>query len=82
MVPIAANKFDAVKQLTRNDIIRGEDMRVVNIKWSKTRQFGHSNAIPITSIPYSVLCPVQAYKTMVSKVPASRSDPCFHNKKS
>ena len=84
MVPIAANKFDADKQMTRNDITVREDMLVVNIKWSKTRQFGHSNSIPVTSIPDSVLCPVKAYKTMVSKVPASRSDSCFcfYNKKS
>ena len=84
MVPIAANKFDADKQVTRNDIIVREDMLVANIKWSKPRQFGHLNFIPITSIPDSVLCPVQACKTMISKVPTSRSDPCFcfYNKKS
>ena len=82
IVPIAANKFDAGKQLTRNDINVREDMLLVNIIWSKTRQFGHSNSIPITSIRDSVLCPVQAYKTMISKVPSSRSDPCscFYNK--
>ena len=45
MVPIVANKLDADKQLTRNDITVREDMFVVNIKWSKHDNFVIQNPL-------------------------------------
>ena len=84
MVPNAAHQFDAKKQLTRGDIKVYNSMLIVTIKWSKTRQFGYSHEIPISAISKSCLCPVQAYKNMLSCVPATANDPafCVSNKKS
>ena len=44
MIPTSVNKFDPTKQLhvRQNDIIVQDDLLIVNIKWSKTRQFGRS----------------------------------------
>ena len=76
-IPTAVKSFDPSKQLIRKDIQVSEDMLVVNIKWSKTRQFDHSHQVPILATPGSCLCPVTAYKNMISKVAASQSDPAF-----
>ena len=77
MVPNAAHQFDAKKQLTRGDIKVYYSMLIVNIKWSKTRLFGYLHEIPISAISKSCLCPVQAYKNMLSCVPATANDPAF-----
>lgn len=77
MLPNSIREFDDKKQLLRSDISAHTDMLVVNIKWSKTRQFGHLRQIPVTSIADSCLCPVAAYKHMVQMVPAMDSDPAF-----
>ena len=84
MIPNSVSEFDPKKQLTRGDIEIQNDMLIVNFKWSKTRQFGHSRKIPIVSIPNSCLCPVQAYSKMISKVKASADHPafCYFNSKS
>ena len=52
-------------------------MLIVNIKWSKTKLFGYLHEIPISAISKSCLCPVQAYKNMLSCVPATANDPAF-----
>lgn len=52
-------------------------MLLINIKWSKTNQFGHSRQIPISPMTGSCLCPVTAYTNMVSLLPAKDSDPAF-----
>ena len=62
LFPNSLKDFDADKQLLRRDISLKDNLLIVNIKWSKTRQFGHSRDIPICSIPTSCLCPVSAYK--------------------
>ena len=76
-VPTSVKQFDPNKQLLRKDIQVLENMLVVNIKWSKTRQFGHSRQIPVLAMPNSCLCPVTAYNNMISKVSACESDPAF-----
>ena len=51
---------------------------VVLIKWSKTNQFGSRLLkVPLLVIPGSVLCPVEAYKTMIREVPAASQNPVF-----
>lgn len=77
MVPISVSTFDSRKQLTRGDLIVQNDVLLVNFKWSKTRQFGHSRQIPIVSIPKSCLCPVQAYKNVMKTVNCELSDSAF-----
>ena len=69
--------FDARKQLVREDIPIFHNMLVVNMKWSKTRQFGHFRQIHIAAMPSSILCPVTAYKNMFRKVAAGPLDPSF-----
>ena len=42
MVPMSVSTFDSRKQLTRDYLIIQNDVLLVNFKWSKTRQFDHS----------------------------------------
>ena len=78
-LPTSVKDFGPTKQLVRQDIEVFEDLLAINIKWSKTRQFGHSrqDLVPVLAIADSCLCPVTAYKNMVSKVSAGQSDPAF-----
>lgn len=78
MVPVSKVDFDPNKQLLRQDIKVFENMLVILIKWSKTNQFGNRLLkIPLAVIPRSQLCPVSAYKNMISLIPAADSDPAF-----
>lgn len=83
MMPNSVSEFDVKKQLTRGDISVRDNMLIIRIKWSKTRQFGHLRQIPISSIPNCCLCPVQAYGNMIRLVNATDNDPafCYLNKK-
>ena len=78
LVPVSIAKFDKNKQLLRKDILIEENLLIILVKWSKTIQFGERVLrIPIVSIPNSILCPVAAYKNMISAIPASHSAPAF-----
>ena len=59
--------FDSHKQLVRQDIQIHDNMLIVNIKWTKPRQFGHLRQVPIAAISSCILCPLTAYKNMVRK---------------
>ena len=69
--------YDSHKQLVRQDIQILDNMLIVNIKRSKTRQFEHLRQVPIAAMPSRILCPVTAYKNMVRKVAADPLDPTF-----
>ena len=70
--------FDSRKQLCRRDVSVGQDCLLVDIKWSKTIQFGqHSFQIPVLAIPESKLCPVALYRRMIQIVKAGPEDPAF-----
>ena len=77
VIPNSAKDFDPSKQLVRGDIVVNGNMLVVKIKWSKTRQFGHSRHKPLSSVDDSCLCPVTADKIMVSLILGQDSDPAF-----
>ena len=77
VIPESIKSFDSHKQLVRQDIQILDNMLIVNIKWSKTRQFGHLRLVPIAAMPSCILCPVTAYKNMVRKVAADPLDPAF-----
>ena len=77
LFPDSIKTFDSKKQLLRRDITLKDDLLIVNIKWSKTRQFGHSRDIPVCSIPESCLCPVSAYRNMIALIPAKDTEPAF-----
>lgn len=77
LIPNSIKTFDSRKQLIRRDIQLTDNMLIVNIKWSKTRQFGHFRQVPILAIPNCCLCPVSAYRNMTNKVTACPEDPAF-----
>ena len=71
--------FDPSTHLCRADISIRASFLVVRQRCSKTNQF-HQRVLelPVAAIPYSPLCPdVQAYSTLVSRVPAPPSAPAF-----
>ena len=81
LLPNSVHSFDSSKHLIRQDIQVTDDMLIINIKCSKTRQFGRSRQVPIVVMPNYCLCPVTAYKNMISKIAARDSVPafCFHS---
>ena len=77
-VPESQKSFDKSKQLCREDIAVGPDCLLVHIKWSKTIQLAERTLhIPILAIPNSPICPVNAFRQMVDKVPAGPDNPAF-----
>ena len=66
------------KFLLREDIQICENTLIVNVKWSKTIQFGERLLkIPLIEIPGSILCPLAAFSSMCQKVHAKNSDALF-----
>ena len=78
LVTTGRDKFNPNKQLCRSDILVGDKGLVVVFRWSKTNQF-HSRVhlVPVLAIPGSVLCPLAAYKRMLSMLPGEASSPAF-----
>ncbi|XP_070567566.1 uncharacterized protein [Ptychodera flava] len=67
LVPSSTVTFDPSKQVTRGSIRVFSHCLIVNVKWSKTIQFGErSLSLPICCIPGSILCPVAAYRKCAS----------------
>ena len=78
MVPISVADFNPQKQLLRQDVKILQGVLVVFVKWSKTNQYGNRLLkVPLTAIPDSNLCPVNAFLNMTKLVPASDDDPAF-----
>ena len=78
LVPDSEDTFDPKKQLTRNDITFNDRALLVNIKWSKTLQFGkREHVVPLLAQENSELCPVRAYKNMICLNPGHSSEPAF-----
>ena len=64
LVPDSEN-YVHKKFLLREDVQICDNVLVVNIKWSKTIQFGERMLkIPLLEIPGSDLCPLKAFKSM------------------
>ena len=79
LVPDTTNTFDRNKQLTRSDFILGDRVLLCKIRWSKTIQFGQRVlTLPLFAIPGSTLCPVTAFRHMITEFPTRNgSDPAF-----
>ena len=78
LVPTSVDSFNEKKQLCRKDIFILQHTLMVEVKWSKTIQFGERKLrIPISCISDSVLCPVSAFKHMTEIVPAPKDAPAF-----
>ncbi len=75
---VTRGKFNPEKQLCRSDVKLGSRGLLVTFRWTKTIQFGQRVLqIPILAIPESKLCPLSAYRNMVSQIQAVPSDPAF-----
>lgn len=75
---VTGTKLKVGHQLLRSDIKQGSAGLLVTFRWTKTIQFGERVLqSPLVEIPGCVLCPLQAYRNMISLVPARRSDNAF-----
>ena len=71
-------RFDPTRQVSRSSVICHDDFLLVKVNWSKTIQFKQKTLyVPISSIQGSRLCPVKAYKLLLSMVPACQDYPAF-----
>ena len=62
---------DPYHQLSRRDIKVSQDVMIVNIKWSKTIQFGQKKLqIPVVANHESPLCLLKWLLIMVNRIPA------------
>ena len=78
MVPPSKAAFDPSKHLQRKDILMSDAGLIVVIKWTKSLQlFTKKLTIPLAAVPGSPLCPVSAFKLMVSLIRAKPSAPAF-----
>jgi len=77
LVPDSVAKFDAGKQVTRGDVVVKRDCLLVTLKWSKTNQTGRKEEFPLLINEGNNLCPVKAYREMVSSYPAHDTSPAF-----
>ena len=78
VVPHSTSTFDVSRHLASVDIIFGQDLAIILVKWSKTNQF--RDKVARISIPVhsgSLLCPVAALKALPQAVPGTQSDPLF-----
>ena len=78
IVPNSVLNFDPVKYLCRRDVRLTSYGLEVQLKISKTNQFGDKNIIlPMYELHDSPLCPVRAFKLMCQLVPAPPDAPAF-----
>jgi len=80
LAPHSAAAFNPRQHICRGDIIVEHPGLLIFIKWSKSRQeSSYFHLLPIPSLDTHQLCPLQAYKTMISVQPASANSPLLHN---
>ena len=78
IAPHSEVKFDKAKYLCRYDIILTSFGIQVNLKYSKTNQFGDMNILLLMyALPDLPLCPVRAFKLMCTLVSAPSEAPAF-----
>jgi integrase len=71
LAPQRPQDFDNTRHTCRGDIFIQDPGLIILIKWSKTHQTGETTpTIPLPKIHGSPLCPVRAFKAMVSNIPA------------
>ena len=75
MVPVK-RVHDAVQNISRQDVSYDKGVMVINLKWSKTNQFGErEDPIPLIANNYSTICPVRWLLHMMERIPAAP----YHN---
>ena len=71
-------QFDIARHLIRGDIIFGQQICTVLIKWSQTMQGRReTTTINISALGSSDLCPMKVLKNMYTVIPASKNLPLF-----
>ena len=79
IAPPAPHLFDPTKHISRSSFtLPSNGTLLLDLTWSKTIQ-SHQRvlSIPFHPIPNSPLCPVSAFKLMLSRIPAPPHSPAF-----
>ena len=76
LVPVST--FDPQRQLSRGNLVFGDNYVDVHVHWTKTRR-AHEDPLvyPLYRIPRSRVCPFEALKAMFKRIPANADAPCF-----
>ena len=78
VLPHSSSQFDETRHLTRGDVIFGQQMCTVIVKWSKILQDRkETTTITLPVLGCSNLCPVSALKSMFAHIPASKNSRLF-----
>jgi len=78
LVPTTTEDLLHKRFLLREDVSIDKNKLLVSMKWTKTIQFGQRVLVtPLVVVMNSPLCPVAAFKNMVSKIPAGPGSPLF-----
>ena len=78
LVPSLSKDFDITKHLCRGDFLCDESGATVLVKWSKTLQsLRQWTLIRVPLLSPSPLCPIQAFQTSSSLIPASPNHSLF-----
>ena len=73
VLPHSSAQFDITRHLTRGDVLFGQQICTVLIKWSKAMQ-GHreTTTINIPALGSSSLCPITALQNMYTSIVQAR----------
>ena len=78
VLPYSSAHFDVTRHLTRGDVIFGQQVCTVIVKWSKTMQdHKETTTIALPVLGSSRLCLMLALKCMFVMIPASKNSPLF-----
>ena len=78
ILPHTASTFDKTRHLCVADIIFADTRAVILVKWSKTLQdHVKTTTVDIPTLGDSALCPVKAFRKMLSIFPSTPDSPLF-----
>ena len=78
LIPPSRAQYSHLRYPCRGDVSIASFGLWVQLKYSKTNQFGLRNfTIPLVAIPHSPLCPVRAFRIMCRMVPGTAHTPLF-----
>ena len=78
MLPQSAFKVDPHKQVYHKNVMFSDTAILVAVKGSKTIKYGERElCVPVCNVPGSKLCPVSAYKKLITMVPTPHTFPAF-----
>ena len=78
LLPTSQSTFQPLRDLARGDVTISSPGLLVLLKWTKTLQASRDqHLIPLTAVPGSVLCPLQAVIQLNSQYPVPNTAPMF-----